>query len=167
MAPPSLSRRGPGTRTGSTSGVSVEGLTEFRRDLRALDNSSRWLRELAAEQRVIANTVAGRSRFAASAMGGPQKHFASAIKGRGSSTGARIQIDSNRYPGADGAFWGAKQYRQFDDWVGSSWSAGVKGEGPYAINDTIADMADEIVEMYGAGIERVALAASSYWTATF
>lgn len=98
-------------------------------------------------------------------MGGEQRHFASAIKGRGTVTGARIQIDG--LAGSDGAFWGAKQYRQFNPWVGNSWSAGVAGQGPYAINDTIAEMQDEIQQMYLDGVQRVIRSSTSYWADEF
>lgn len=171
MAAPSRARRGGGTRSGSTSGADVQvvGLREFRAELKQLENSKRWLQDLGRAQREIANKVAGWSRFAAAGLGGPHKHFAGAIVGRGGVTGARIQIaDEN----ANAAFWGAKQGTSgwnaggdtpnLPSWVGNSWDVGVAGQGPYAINDTIARKADEILRMYGDAIDQITADAFDY-----
>ena len=178
MAPPSASRRSAGVRSGSTSGANLEvvGLKQFRSDLRKMENGKRWVRELGAEQRVIAKRVAGDARFEAARMGGSTKHFADAIKGLGGATGARIQIADDT---ANAAFWGAKnQWTGWNlesegraanqpEWVGNTWEVGVRGQGPYAINDTIAELRTWIEQQYLDGIERVAKAASEYWTEEF
>lgn len=164
--------------TGATSGANLEiiGLRQFRADLRKMENGKRWVRELGAEQRVIAKRVAGEARFEAMSMGGTQKHFADAIKGRGGATGAYVSI-SNEF--ANAAFWGSKnrwtgwnlrsegRRPNQPSWVGNTWGVGVRGTGPYAINDTIADLLPWIQQQYLEGIQRVALAASSYWTEEF
>lgn len=181
MAAPSASRRGIGARTGSTSGanigargaVQIVGLKEFRQKLKELDNPREWSKKLGQVQREIAKRVAAWSAGEAEGMGGPQGHFAKAIKGRGGVTGARIQIANES---ANAAFWGAKQrsgwfarsrYSAYDGgglqhprWVGNSWDVGVAGQGPYAINDTIADRMDEIVKDYREGM--TALAAEAF-----
>ncbi len=36
---------------------------------------------------------------------------------------------------------------QFLPWVGNTWIPGRRGEGPYVINDVLADHADEIDQM--------------------
>lgn len=174
MAAPSRARRGGGTRSGESAGADVRviGLREFRTELRQLENSGRWTQELGQTQKAIAQKVAGWARFTASGMGGVQAHFASAIVGRGGATGARIQIADED---AFGAFWGAKQRTGWNagndtpnlpEWVGSGWDVGVAGQGPYAINETIARKDDEIVEMYEEAIDRITADAFDYGNRT-
>lgn len=177
---PSRGRRSSGTRSGATSGANVEtiGLREFRQQLKQAENPRRWTTELGRSQRDIAKKVAGWSQFAASGMGGPQGHFAGAIKGRGGATGAYIQIADEE---ANMAFWGGKKrtgwytrYRfkdspraQHPAWVGNSWDVGVAGQGPYAINDTIAERLDDIQQMYGEAVDRIWGEALAYSPSTF
>jgi hypothetical protein len=162
MAAPSKGIRGPGTRTGSTSGVEVSGLNAFRRELKTLENSREWTKELGALNRVIAKDAAADARAAAEAMGGVQKHFAAAIKGYGAAAAARIRIADER---ANAAFWGAKQRTGWNagnqapnqpEWVGNSWDVAVRGQGPYAINDSVADNADKYAAQYGDGFLYIA-----------
>lgn len=152
--------------------MEVIGLREFAAELRQLQNSRRWLQELGKSQREIARKVAGWSRFAASGMGGPQRHFASAIAGSGGVTGARVQIAD---PNAYAAFWGAKQRSGWNvgnetpnlpRWVGNAWDVGVAGQGPYAINETVATRTDEILRMYGEAIDRITADAFDYGNRT-
>ncbi len=174
MPAPSRARQRGGTRSGRTAGVDVEviGLREFAAELRQLQNSRRWLQELGKSQREIATKVAGWSRFAAASMGGPQRHFASAIVGRGGVSGAKIQIADEQ---AFAAFWGAKKRTGWNvgndtpnlpQWVGNSWDVGVAGQGPYAINDTIAKRTDEILRMYGEAIDQITADAFDYGNRT-
>lgn len=162
MAAPSRAIRGPGTRSGSTSGVEITGLRAFRKELKTLENPRQWTTELGRLNRTIAKEAAAESRSAAQAMGGPQRHFAAAIKGYGSAAAARVRIaDENAYA----AFWGAKQRTGWNagnqtpnqpEWVGASWDVAVRGQGPYAINDTIAENADRYADMYGDGLMDIA-----------
>lgn len=45
---------------------------------------------------------------------------------------------------------------QFPAWVGNSWQAGVRGQGPYAINSAVADSRPQIEQMYLKAMEQVA-----------
>ena len=91
-------------------------------------------------------------------MGGPQRHFAKAIRARGGVAGARLTIgDTNAYA----AFWGAKQRTGWNagnstpnlpEWVGNSWKVGGPG-GPYAINPAIRNHMDDILKAYREGID--------------
>jgi hypothetical protein len=176
MAPPSARRRGPNSRTGSTSGAdldkaaSVVGLKELRRELKKLENPREWSKELAKVQRTVAQDVAAKAQIKASGMGGVQKHFAKAIRGRGTVLGARIAVGGrkSRNGGAEAnaAFWGAKKrtgfyarYRfkdstaqQHPTWIGNSWDVAVKGQGPYAINDAIAEELPETIDKYADAV---------------
>lgn len=123
-----------------------------------------WSRELAKVHRTLAKQAAEWSRSEANAMGGVQKHFSDAIRGYGSAAAARIGIAK---PEAYAAFWGAKQNRTGwnrggsvpnikDDWVGNAWDVARAGQGPYAINDALAEHMDDIVRLYGDAIDDLA-----------
>lgn len=172
MAAPSQRGHRGSSRSGSSSGAAIHviGLKEFRRELKKLEGSREWNLMLAREQRDIARKAAGWSQDKARGMGrSPQSHFANMIKGRGGATGARVSIDST----ANAAFWGAKKrtgfyarYRfrmstgsQHPAWVGAGWDVAVAGQGPYAINAALAAHVDDIVRLYGEGIDRVTQAA--------
>lgn len=50
----------------------------------------------------------------------------------------------------------APKGRQHPPWVGNSWQAGVKGQGPYALNDAIADNRPRIFDLYSKAVEQAA-----------
>lgn len=139
--------------------VRVEGLDEFRRELRAIDSG--WARELTRTHRELGQWLAPRAQGAASAMGGPQAHFAGKIKGRGTQAGARLEIAHE----ANAALWGAEKRTgwnqghqgapQHPKWVGSGWEPGGPG-GPYGINDTLRSDGPEIVERFGDMVDDLA-----------
>lgn len=153
--------------------IEVVGLAELRRQLRQMENPRRWTTELTRSQREIAKQVAAWSQGTARAMGGPQGHFASAISGRANQRGAYVGV---RNPAANAAFWGAKQRTGWNagnstpnlpEWVGNSWAAGVAGQGPYAINDTIARHMGDILRTYGDAVDRIWGEATTYTSSTF
>lgn len=145
--------------------VEVRGLREFRRELRAIDKTAgtKWTRELGRAHKSIGILVAGQAQGIASGMGGQQSHFASEISGRGTVTGAFVGLRGGR---GSTAFWGAKKRtgwnarnvdsaQQHPTWVGASWRAGVAGEGPYAINDAVAQQMPQIMAQYDQAVGRV------------
>ncbi|HND56187.1 MAG TPA: hypothetical protein PLV92_27410, partial [Pirellulaceae bacterium] len=110
------------------SGVKVDGLDEFRKELRRAADGKTLRKEFTAEERKIAQRVAQAAR--AQASGGPQRHFASKITGKVSPRkGALVGIA----PVANAAFWGAKKNTgwnraaregskaQHPAWVGAAW----------------------------------------------
>jgi len=119
--------------------VRIDGLRGLRKELKRLEDARPWLKELTAANRDIARDVTGWSRAAAAAMGGQQAHFADALFGRATQTQARVEVAGQRSPKgkarANPAFWGRNSQ---GNWIGTSWDVGVSGEGPYAINETIA-----------------------------
>lgn len=150
--------------------VEVRGLKEFRADLAKLSNSSRWNKDLAKSQRQLGTKVAGWARSSAAGMGGPYSHFSGAIRGAGGVTGAKVGIA----PQANATFWGAKkhtgwygasQYQggpaQHPEWVGAGWEVAGPG-GPYAINSTIGNRMDWILDEYGNAIDRITADAFDY-----
>ncbi len=139
-------------------GVDVVGLKDFRRELKAIDVN--LPKELTRVHQQIARRADALSEAKARSMGGVQRKAASTIKGRGDQRSAKITISGMRGLG-NVAFWGAKkhtgwyaapQYRgspaQHPRWVGSSWDVAVRGEGPYAINDALAENLDDILDQY-------------------
>jgi hypothetical protein len=136
--------------------IEAKGMREFRRALK--DAGKEWPKELRAAQRDLVKPIETAARARADAYGGVRRKAKNAIR---ASAGARqtavgITIGTNRYPFSSGAFFGAKRYPQFSGWVGNDWEAGAHGEGPYAINDAVADHTDRIIETYGEMVDRVA-----------
>ena len=149
---------------------SVEGLAELRRGLKSLGTGVE--RELQKTNKSLVNTIADDARGRASSMGGVQAKAAAAIKGYATGTSMAVGVAAGgRYPMANAAFWGEKAHsgwyaaaryqtssgQQHPEWVGNSWSAGVAGQGPYAINDAIAAGADLAVDEWGNAIDGLIL----------
>lgn len=144
----------------------VEGLDDFRRELREVD--PKLPKEQVKANRKIANHTQGKARRNATAASGPfaerYSDAKTAIKSFASAKEAAIGVSrSGRVPHAQATFWGASgrsgwyaaaRYeqstgRQHPEWVGNRWDAGKAGEGPYVLNYTVAEELPEIREMYG------------------
>ncbi len=125
----------------------VRGLAEFRSQLKAADKT--FPRELAKAHRKIGNQVAGTAQSIAKGTSRQMAAASGAIKGRGTQRQASVAISGGaRIPFADGAFWGAEAYPQFPPWVGNTWAPGVAGQGPYAINDAVAEEIPETLDTF-------------------
>lgn len=151
--------------------VEAGGLDELIDGLRSAQ------RDLGREQRRANKDVATQAqRWAQEAARGgtrQQQAMAGAIQARATQTIARLAISqAARWGAANPAFWGAMRrfgwyggwYRgefnprraagfaggrpQSPTWVGNTWVAGRKGEGPHVINDTLAAHVDEIEALY-------------------
>jgi len=127
---------------------------------------------------IIAEHGAEVSRFTAHGLGGVQARAANAIVGQSSVTQARIAVSpSANTPMANVAFWGAikrtgwyaqRKYsrvarflgkgggQQHPKWIGNSWDVAVHGQGPYAINDALADYMPKLLDEYEDMIGRLA-----------
>lgn len=142
--------------------IEVDGLREFRRELRALTGDSTWTRALGQANRTVAADAAVWAQMEALGMGGVWAHFAGAIAGRASATEARLQITRE----ANAAFWGAQNRTgwnagnegrpQHPEWVSNSWDVAVAGQGPYALNEALADNVDEIIDLFGDALDDLA-----------
>ena len=141
----------------------IVGLRAFRKELKTLEDPRKWTKALGQLNRDIGKEAADDSRREATGMGHEQGHFADAIRGYGSAASARIAIaraaKGQPLYGANGAFFGSKQFAQFNDWVGVGWDVAVRGQGPIAINDAIADNADKYAAKYGDGFMELAAGA--------
>lgn len=136
--------------------VHVRGLRELRAELRA--THSKLPRAMRIANTHIAEVVASNVRDKASThRRRVVAKSAPAIVGSGEQRAAKIAINKGtRYRFADGAFFGAKQFPQFEPWVGNQhempWPAGVNdegpGRGPYALNPAIFESIPEIEDFY-------------------
>ena len=119
-------------------------------------------RELRKSHRGVAKKAQGWTRAAAAAGTPQQRRAANAIKASATSTAARLDIKPGvKTQGALGTFYGAKQYRQFPEWVGSSWKPATQGEGPQPINDALAKHEMDIITEFEAGQWRALHAVTS------
>lgn len=145
--------------------VEVKGLKDFRRELKAV--SADLPKELRRLQKDIADDVASRAQGIAGGMGGVQAKAAGSIRGYATASQASVGFPAGGIAGA--AFWGMKRRtgwyaaprysgspRQHPLWVGAGWEPGVRGQGPYALNDALADEADTLLERYADMIEGLA-----------
>jgi len=136
--------------------VEVTGLKEFRAALKAL--GPEWPKALTEVHQQIGRRGAALARGRASTP--LQAKAQNTIKGRGTQRSATIAVSGMKGLG-NVAFWGAKRhtgwygksrYRaspaQHPKWVGNSWDAAVHGQGPYAINDALADNLPDIIDQY-------------------
>lgn len=139
-------------------------LRQFAKDLKAI--GPEWPRMLSKVHRTIAKKATEKASARASSMGGIQAKASGALKGSGTQQAATIKVDANgstRF--ANVAFWGAKKRTgwyahinspngrpQHPKWVGSSWEPGVAGQGPYAINDAIAEYGEELLDDWRKGL---------------
>jgi hypothetical protein len=142
--------------------IEVHGLKELRAALK--DLGPQWGRELSKIHRQIAKDVAARAQDRARGMGRQQRANAGAIKGSGTASAASVRVKpTSKYPAANPAFWGqikrsgwyaakwAESHTgkpQSLPWVGNNWEAGVHGQGPYAVNDAVADRVPQIMDAY-------------------
>lgn len=142
--------------------IELKGGRAFRRELKAASTDTKWNNELSKSYKRVSGFVASRSAEYARGTGGQTAHFADSVMGRARNTGAYVTVK----PNAATAFWGAKKRTgwnasnpnsrpQHPKWIGNSWSVGVLGQGPYAINPAIAHHMPEILEEFEKAIEDV------------
>lgn len=131
--------------------VEVRGLRDFQRELRRL--SAELPRELREANLRVAQLIE-----AAVQRGNLSKQQAEAIEGviaAAQQRFATIAFDPRRVPFVRGAFFGAKRYPQFPEWVGNQWEPGAGG-GPYVVADEIRSNFQQIIDVYGELIEELA-----------
>lgn len=121
-------------------GLNVEGLTELRRALKAVDDSAP--RELAEASKDIALFVADDARGKAEGLGGVAARVADTVKGSGTARGGALTLGGAAHPEALGAEFGGQgrpttqQFRPH------------KGRTGYFVYPAIRDNADKIESAY-------------------
>jgi hypothetical protein len=139
--------------------IDVKGGKELRAELRAIEPA--LVREMSKVHKQIAELVKPIAVAKASALGGMAAHFAGSIKSSGTQARSAIGVASK----ANAAFWGSSKHSgwyaqpqyaggppQFPAWVGNTWDAGVPGQGPYAINDAIAESIPAVMALYDRAV---------------
>lgn len=160
----------PTSRSGASSGATIVGLNEFRRELARI--GPEWPKALRAVHRVIADEGAKRAR--ARARGGTrlQARAASAIGGKATATSAAIGVFPSAHSDAmaNVAFWGAKKHTgwyarfrysdsetpQHPEWVGNTWDVATATGGPYAINAALHTYLPQLEDEYLDMIDNLA-----------
>ena len=141
--------------------IEVEGLASFRSSLKRAN--ANLDKEFGQAQRELGRLLVIDAKGKARASSTSRRHFAGKITMRSTRQGLILGIRDPKLSAA--AFWGAKKRtgwyadpryrkskRQHPIWVGNSWQAGVKGQGPYALNDAIADNRDRIFELFSDAV---------------
>lgn len=129
--------------------IKVHGLDDTIKALRGVTRDIN--REQAKANREVGRKVADWGQRDARSSSPLHRHFADAIRGRGTGKSARISIlGTGRNTGALGAFYGANRYRQ-NKWVGNRWDLGRPGEGPWVVGkqtipDHIGEIGDDIAD---------------------
>lgn len=142
--------------------VRVDGLAELRRGLKRM--APEVQQEFKDALKAMAEESAIDARGAAQGGTRQQQRAAYNIVGSGTLSGGQVVLTAgNDLPFALGAFWGSKR-PQFPGlrWVGKSWEAGVHGQGPYFINDAIADDAEQIEATLEDLVDRLALTTRAF-----
>lgn len=137
-------RRGP-MRTKST--VTVEGLDQFRRELRKLDDKT-LIDGLKDANKQVGDIVVDEAKSRAQTR--LQVKAASTLRAGRQQARAVVTGGTARVPFFFGAEFGALQYRQFSPWRGSGENAG------YFLFPAIRDKREEVLDVYGVAIERLA-----------
>jgi len=121
--------------TDRSQAVSVVGLAELQRDLRAIDAS--LPRELQKTNKAAAEHMAIRMRARAQSLGSTAAHIAPSIKAAAEQRASKVHIGGARYPMALGANFGAGHdqpratsrgtvlgWNQFPEWGGNQFGGG-------------------------------------------
>lgn len=130
--------------------VQVRGLDDFRKELRSLGGT--FPKELGRLHKQAAEVTASVARAKALAMGSVQAKAAPDIKTAAAQRTAKLVIDATRHPYAIGAFTGSRRFKQFPTYEGPEIEQG-KG---VAVGPAIVQTEDEMLQVYGDGLERLA-----------
>ncbi len=151
--------------TGSDWTVSTSPRIEaFLADVKRLGPDGKdWKAKFAEVNEELSYRIAGTAANKARAMGGVQGRAADAFKSVRSASGIRVGVSATTaHPEALAAFWGAKKETGWNagsgspnlpPWVGNTWAVGMPGQGPYALNEAIAEKRDEVLKSWGEAID--------------
>lgn len=125
--------------------VAVEGLSEFRAALKAIDLN----RQLSKAHKAVAAMVANKAKGQAESLGSVLAKAAPSIRPSGTQTGAAINLGGPAYPFALGAEFGGQRRpttRQFKPWLGRTG---------YALYPTIRDTRAETIDLYDQELKAI------------
>lgn len=130
--------------------IRVEGLSDLRRELRALEGN--FPRELQrANKRVAEEVIVPDARAAAEARTNPRagRAVVNSIRATATQTRAQVAVGGARVPQALGHEFGSIRFKQFPAWRGAGKGAG------YFLWPTIRARGQEIIETYETVIEEL------------
>jgi hypothetical protein len=128
-------------------GVSVEGLTELRKALKAVSDQAP--KELAAASKDVAVFVAADARGKAEGRGGVAAKVAPSVQGSGTARGGAVTLGGSSYPMAEGAEFGGQgrpTRQQFEPHLGRTG---------YFVYPAIRENADEIESKYVESLDQL------------
>ena len=131
--------------------VKIEGLTEFRKSLAKLDDPG-FTAGLKDVNFAVGQLVVSRARTMAAAIGPMQRKAAESLNAGRQAARAIVSGGGNSTAFFGGAEFGGSQ-PQFKPWRGNKRDAG------YFLYPTIRDATDDIVELYGKGVDDLTRAA--------
>lgn len=156
--------------------IRVEGAAALSRALRQFPAASK--KEIRKSNLQVSRKAREWGRAAAGRGSRLESKMAGGIGAGASSKQAYLSVRNTvRSPGATVAFWGARKrtgwyaaerYQdggrpQHPPWVGNRWQAGARNQGPYVINEMLADRLPQLQRLYWDGqvqvIRRAARAA--------
>lgn len=127
--------------------IGVQGLKEFRRELKALEST--MPRELTKAGKRVAEMVAKDARASFASRSGVASEVPDAVKSSGAG-GASVILDTGRAPSILGHEFGSNRFTQFPVWLGNDMDAG------YSLFPTIRSNRERIVETYGDELDHLA-----------
>lgn len=143
-------------------GVRIEGLDQYLKGLKKMDRE--WGKAMRQVHLKVSILVSGRAAAAA------PSRAKSGIKPNATQKAAFVKTSSGRRGDVLGVLWGmskrsgwyaASRYsgssgRQFEPWVGNQWDPGARSGKPYFIGEAINESVDDVIDIYGDEIEKLA-----------
>lgn len=144
--------------------IEIKGADALARKLKAHPAAS--AKEVRKANLIVSRKARDWSQSKARTGDARQRKMAGGIGAGATSKGAYLSVrNMARTPGAAATFMGTPQRtgwyalpryanssgQQHPTWVGNRWDVAKRGQGPYAINDALADHLQEIKEIYLRG----------------
>lgn len=132
-------------------GVSVEGLADLRKALKAVSDQAP--KELNAASKEVASFVAADARGAAEGLGGVAAHVAPSIGAVGNARGGAVSLGGAAYPMAEGAEFGGQgrpttqQFRPHLGRTGYFVYPTIRRDGD-RIESTFSELLDDLMRKY-------------------
>lgn len=139
--------------TSNADAVTVEGLADFHRALKKLDDQ--YPKAVKNSNYNLANEIAKRAKTSARSQGGIVRHGSRSLRAARQASAAVVVGGGPRYPTFWGAEFGSKQYRQFKSWRGNQWGGWSGGPG-YFLHPTIRRDARALIDEYMRELDALA-----------
>jgi hypothetical protein len=139
--------------------IEIEGLEEFRKELREIDPDLPKARTKAGK--TAARLVSDDARSRAGQLGGVHNFVKSTIRPFSTSKAAGVRLGGKggttkrgrKNAASFGAEFGSKQYKQFPAWRGNQWED--TGNVGYMVHPAIREKLDEVMTIYANEVTRI------------